>query len=124
MHIFGPKNSYNHQKGFYITRPKPHPPAFSKKGLGFMAVLVLLSNFFTYSFTKHEGAENSSGLNGFMASSGPSLYLMDKASTHIYDVRGFESKVTTVAASLNVPPEWLMAVMYSESKAQPCCGKS
>jgi len=121
MHIFGPKNSFNQQKGFYITRPKPHPPAFSKKGLGFMAVLVLLSNFFTYSFTKHDGAEGSTSLDGFISSSsrGPSLYLMDKASAHIYDLRGFESKVTTVSASLNIPPEWLMAVMYSESKLNP-----
>ena len=118
MRIFGPKNSMNHDRGFYITRHKPAAPAYSKKGIGFIAVVVVLSNFFTYSFTRND-APNSMGLNSILNSPAPSLYLMDKASTHIYDISGFEAKVKHVAQTLDVPPEWLMAVMYSESKLNP-----
>ncbi|GAB4421873.1 MAG: hypothetical protein OHK0039_37370 [Bacteroidia bacterium] len=52
------------------------------------------------------------------ASATPSeeLYLMDKASVFVSDTRRFENKVREIAAQLDVPPEWLMAVMYSESK--------
>lgn len=45
-----------------------------------------------------------------------SLYLLDKASLHISNTEAFESKVRDIAHMLEVAPEWLMAVMYSESK--------
>lgn len=47
---------------------------------------------------------------------GESLYLMEKASLYVPDAFAFEGKVREIAAMLAVPPEWLMAVMYSESK--------
>ncbi len=46
----------------------------------------------------------------------PGLYLSEKASVYVTDFQPFEVKVREVAAKLNVPPEWLMAVMYSESR--------
>ena len=44
------------------------------------------------------------------------LYLIEEASEYVEDAQSFESKVRWVAWSLDVPPEWLMAVMYSESR--------
>jgi hypothetical protein len=44
------------------------------------------------------------------------LYLLDQASAFVYDIDAFESKVREVSRKLNIPPEWLMAVMHSESK--------
>lgn len=44
------------------------------------------------------------------------LYLMEKASIYVDDIQAFSDKVNCVADTLNVPPEWLMAVMYSESR--------
>ncbi|MBX7240167.1 MAG: transglycosylase SLT domain-containing protein [Bacteroidia bacterium] len=46
----------------------------------------------------------------------PGLYLSEKASVYVTDFPSFEMKVKEIAAKLNVPPEWLMAVMYSESR--------
>lgn len=47
------------------------------------------------------------------------LYLLDEAAPHVGDVVVFEEKVRYVAASLEIPPEWLMAVMYTESRFHP-----
>ncbi|MEL6674189.1 MAG: transglycosylase SLT domain-containing protein [Bacteroidota bacterium] len=47
---------------------------------------------------------------------GASLYLMEKASMFVADTESFENKVREIAYMLGVAPEWLMAVMYSESK--------
>jgi hypothetical protein len=47
---------------------------------------------------------------------GERLYLMEKASVFVPDSEAFEGKVREIAAMLQIPPEWLMAVMYSESK--------
>lgn len=44
------------------------------------------------------------------------LYLIEKASPHIKDIIGFERRVKDVAAELAIHPDWLMAVMYSESQ--------
>jgi hypothetical protein len=47
---------------------------------------------------------------------GETLYLMEKAGLYVPDIDAFEAKVREISAMLEVPPEWLMAVMYSESK--------
>lgn len=44
------------------------------------------------------------------------LYLLSEAKTYVYDVTDFEQKVRTVSRKLGIPPEWLMAVMHSESR--------
>ncbi|MEL6135783.1 MAG: transglycosylase SLT domain-containing protein [Bacteroidota bacterium] len=48
-----------------------------------------------------------------------SLFLIDHAAQHIADIALFEGQVRRVANQLDVPPEWLMAVMYTESKFNP-----
>ncbi len=46
------------------------------------------------------------------------LYLIDKASIFLSneEIAPFENKVREVSKKLNIPPEWLMAVIYSESR--------
>lgn len=44
------------------------------------------------------------------------LYLLDQAGLFVSDTYAFEQKVREVSRRLDIPAEWLMAVMYSESK--------
>lgn len=48
-----------------------------------------------------------------------SLYLLEKASLYIKDLEGFERKLRQISAQLEIPPEWLMAVIYAESAFDP-----
>ena len=41
---------------------------------------------------------------------------MEKASIYVDDPVLFDTKVRHVSEQLEIPPEWLMAVMYSESR--------
>ena len=42
-----------------------------------------------------------------------SLYLSSHAGIYITKIDSFETKVRLVSEKLNIPPEWLMSVMYS-----------
>jgi hypothetical protein len=44
------------------------------------------------------------------------LYLSSHASIYISKIDSFEVKVKFISEKLNIPPEWLMSVMYSESR--------
>lgn len=44
------------------------------------------------------------------------LYLIDQASIYIQDIALFEQKVRTISHNLGIASEWLMAVMYAESR--------
>lgn len=77
----------------------------SNKSLVYMLGLLLISNAGSISwgyFKEEKKAE--------------ALYLIDKAAAYVDDLPAFEGKVREVSAQLDVPPEWLMAVMYSESR--------
>ncbi|MCI4667396.1 MAG: transglycosylase SLT domain-containing protein [Bacteroidia bacterium] len=97
------------------------------RNLLILAVLVLITNIMTHSlFNPALGNGNmaSADLGSFSArkdamyvsSERSSLYLMDEASAYVPDPYLFEQKVREVGRKLAVPPEWLMSVMYSESK--------
>ena len=43
---------------------------------------------------------------------------MDEAQKYIFEAQAFEEKVRHVSEALRIPPEWLMAVMFSESRLQ------
>jgi len=47
------------------------------------------------------------------------LYLIEKADLYTDAPGEFERKVRIMARSLNVPPEWVMAVIHSESRFNP-----
>lgn len=44
------------------------------------------------------------------------LFLLDQAAIYVRDINDFEMRVREVSHSLGIAPEWLMAVMHSESK--------
>jgi len=77
------------------------------RSAAWMLILLVISNLLTHgifnpSFFKSAGDEG--------------LYLLDKAGLYVVDTKSFESKVREVAKRLEIQPEWLMAVMYSESR--------
>ncbi|MEZ4883573.1 MAG: transglycosylase SLT domain-containing protein [Chitinophagales bacterium] len=83
--------------------------ALAKQYLKVIVVFILLSNFATYTFSnwtiqKHRNNEPQR------------LYLLETAEPFVYDVGDFEQKVRSICHKLRVPPEWLMAVMHSESR--------
>jgi len=119
MRIFGPKTSFSENKGFYLVRHKPTKPVISRRGIGVVVALVALSNFFTYSFTRKDEPAAVTNAAGIIGKAMPSLYLINEAAMHIPDLLGFENKVKSVADELGVPPEWMMSVIYSESKFNP-----
>lgn len=89
-----------HQKGF-------NPSRNMKVAMGIFA-LILLTNTGSFWY----GAWKSN----LAAAEKQSLYLMEKASIYVDDPSLFDTKVREMSAKLAIPPEWLMAVMYSESR--------
>ena len=77
------------------------------RATGAILVLVILSNIITHTifnpFVKKQTEQEP-------------LYLMEKASKFVMDEKAFEQKVREVAVRLDIQPEWLMSVMYSESR--------
>ncbi|MEM6631247.1 MAG: transglycosylase SLT domain-containing protein [Bacteroidota bacterium] len=92
------------------------------KMVGLLTAIVAGTNFMTYRLAT-QGilpadthiqvlATSSEGVG----SSSEQLYLLDKAQIHVPDATQFADKVRDVSGMLGVAPEWLMAVMYLESK--------
>jgi len=82
------------------------------KGASLLIMIVILTNGFTYALLNW----NKELVPTEKVEKTSSLYLMNKASTYVHDVEKFEDKVRKVSKKLSIPPEWLMSVMYSESK--------
>lgn len=87
------------------------------RNLSLIAVLVVGSNVLSHSIWNNETGPPPRSTLEFVSSS--ELYLMDKARIHIADHVTFEAEVRAVAEALEIPPEWLMAVMYAESAFDP-----
>ncbi|MFN0201585.1 MAG: transglycosylase SLT domain-containing protein [Bacteroidia bacterium] len=73
----------------------------------FLLVLIVFTNVGSYFYGTYHGTN---------ANPRPDLYLLDRAGMYVTDLPAFEKKVKSVSQRLNIPPEWLMSVMYSESK--------
>lgn len=87
--------------------PFPRLPALFRlhtRSLGLLA-LVLASNLFTYLYSAKVSDPRKENR----------LYLMELASKYVYSPEMFEKKVRSVSRQLHIAPEWLMAVMHSES---------
>lgn len=119
---------YRHGRAQWKPAPKSlqgnHRKSFGSSILhkirSFLVILglIMASNAFTYFFLHPESPSNTSNL---ASAFGPrlrssSLYLIDEADKHIYEIEAFEQKVRLIAGKLQVEPEWLMAVMYAESR--------
>lgn len=81
--------------------------SFRVRAVGVIMALVIISNIITHTI-----------FNPFLSKkmAQEPLYLMEKASMFITDEKAFEQKVRDVANRLEIQPEWLMSVMYSESR--------
>ncbi len=79
--------------------------------------LIVLTHFATQIFWK-PGDAKAVGLRDIPAQR-ESLYLLEHAQPHVRDLEAFGQKVIHIAEDLMIPPEWLMAVMYAESKLNP-----
>lgn len=112
--ISGPKYSLDQGKGFVLGVPAPTKSLFDrinwKKALLIVGILAF-TNFLTIVWLNWPSTDHAPAIKR--------LYLLDEAGQYIADVDAFEYKVKEVARSLDVPPEWLMAVMYSESRFNP-----
>ncbi len=107
-------------------------PAFTQKAISLkkqtfiiILALIILSNLLTvYFITKGKNQQRQkqqTNTSSASALASPpeevyNLYLMDQASKYVLDTDKFEKKVRAVSRSIGIPPEWLMAVIYSESK--------
>jgi hypothetical protein len=81
-------------------------------------VLIVGSNFLSHMiwnpYLKSDARPETEKISA--PSRGEELYLMDKASLYVSDMDMFEHKVREISAQLDIPPSWLMSVMYSESR--------
>ena len=94
--------------------PKPkaslNTPNVDYKGALVLMVCLCLTNLLTYHAVMEQPrmANNKQNYKG--------LYLIEQAKPYLHDVGAFERKVRKVSNKLSIPPEWLMAVMHSESR--------
>jgi hypothetical protein len=117
MRISGPKYTMDQTRGFYLvsSRPAYQVSDINWRLLTGVVVLMVVTNLSTYLLSER----SSSGHTLIADVKEESLYLMEKANYHITDVNAFEFKVRHISQSLDIPPEWLMSVMYLESKFDP-----
>ncbi len=116
-----PKNA---EKLTTLTTPPPllkgKAVSIKKQTLVIILALIILSNLLTVYFInknqqQHHATTAASAL-GTPNQETYNLYLMDQASKYVLDTDRFEKKVRSVSKAIGIPPEWLMAVIYSESK--------
>ncbi len=72
--------------------------------------LMVISNYTTY---KSGNLFNRTTENKAQQTN---LYLLEEAKPYVLNLSAFEKKVRQVSRRLQIPPEWLMAVMHSESR--------
>lgn len=98
------------------------PTTVNLKHWGLILVLVIGSNVATHLvFNTGMKAEASvlSRASAIDYGASSSFYLSDRASQYIYDLSGFHMKVKQVSGRLDIPEEWLLALMYQESQFNP-----
>jgi hypothetical protein len=94
--------SINNKKNAQITIPLPQAKSI------YIVVVTSLLIFFI--------ADKCNRQDIYVPASKPELYLADKAAIYVTDIERFISKIKSVSKRLNIHPEWLMAVIYNESK--------
>ncbi|MEM9986123.1 MAG: transglycosylase SLT domain-containing protein, partial [Bacteroidota bacterium] len=88
---------------------------------GWVVIAVIATNLLTlwYSQKGPVASSSSPSLAWWSSEEVEDLYLLDKASAVIAEPTIFAGKVREVAQQLEIPAEWLMAVMYAESRFDP-----
>lgn len=113
MSTYGQKPAVtNGQKRYLVLSLPSFFPRNLKKHL-WILILVVGSNYLSHHLWNRGNEEMQTDiLRGVSAD----LYLADKASMYISDIQPFTQKVKEIAGMLDIPAEWLMTVMYAESK--------
>lgn len=109
---------YNNNQPKSLMRPTP--PGFSpriRKIIAF-AGIIGITNWLTFTLFAPQGSRSQEEEIIYNSPDG-NLYLLDKASLYISDTERFEDKVREISFMLGIAPEWLMAVMYTESRFDP-----
>ena len=94
------------------------------KNVGLITAIIAVTNMWTYRWAmkgrnlpvETELWASTQGSITPAMHAGEQLYLLDKASKFLHDPSQFATKVKDVSGKLEIPAEWLMAVMYIESK--------
>ncbi len=84
-------------------------PVYKIKAFSAAFVLIIVSNLLTNSFF------NPDIFGKLYNKNIKKLYLLDEASYYVSDIPIFEEKVKDISRKLEIPPDWLMTVMYCES---------
>ena len=106
-----------YQGGYQLARPLPEQLRGNFKYILIILAVTGVTNLVSHlMFNPAMGSQSQTADYEQLDAVPGELYLMDKAAVHVSDVPTFERKVREIAGQLRVPPEWLMAVMYSESK--------
>lgn len=93
---------------------------YSRKGsFGFLVLVVLVSNVVSHGVMQVQSRWAQWADKQESWAGGASLYLMDQAANYVRDTRRFEEEVRDIAHRLEIRPEWLMAVMFAESRFDP-----
>lgn len=121
MGIFSLFRRRPHSAGSKVVRHQGAARSWNAKSASMLGVVILASNLFTLAVSRPDRMPWSSESANYVAElpAEQELYLMDKAALFIPDTWSFGEKVQKIATSLEVPAEWLMAVMYTESRFNP-----
>jgi len=115
MSTYGQKPAINGQRRYLVLSLPAFLPKLTSKYL-WIVILVVGSNYLSHHFWNNGKGEIQTDLLGVGSEE---LYLADKASMYIPDTKSFTQKVKEISSMLAVPAEWLMTVMYAESKFDP-----
>lgn len=115
MYKHNPRSTPANKPGRYLLLPFPPPLPRGLRQFVWTLVLVVGSNLATHHWLKPQWSATAS-TSASVSVPDHRLYLIEKAGLHVPEVQAFEAKVREIARMLRVPPEWLMAVMYAESK--------
>lgn len=95
--------------------------SWNTKSVSMLGLVIIASNLFTLAVSSPEKMpwNGKKAIQEVALPEEENLYLLDKAAMYIPDTWNFSQKVKEIARSLDVPAEWLMAVMYTESRFNP-----
>ncbi|MCB0836584.1 MAG: transglycosylase SLT domain-containing protein [Bacteroidetes bacterium] len=102
----------------YLMLPLPENLPGTFRRIALVMVIIVASNMFTHWLAGREFPIEGEDIP-VPVNQTSSLYLIDKAGMYIEEPDLFERKVKDIARMLEIAPEWLMAVMYAESKFDP-----
>ena len=89
--------------------------SMNRKSLGVIAILVVVTNLLTFNLKSKE--ESAADIRQHLGTTQESkLYLLDKAGAFVVDLPTFAKQVERTSRQVDLPVEWLMAIMHAESR--------